>query len=94
MGLLMLPPAYLCRQYLRIVITHKIKFAGYRTITTGGNVFTNVKTNIYGYGNKITGNVPTAGTTSIPGESGRSLGASLGASEDAVIEAEEDEDDA
>lgn len=37
MGILMLPPSYLCRQYLRVIIRHKIKFAGFRTITTGGS---------------------------------------------------------
>lgn len=61
MGILMLPPAYLTRQYLRIIITHKFKFSGYRTITTGGaypdwNAYVS-----HGYANRITGNVPSEG---------------------------------
>lgn len=63
MGLLILPPAYLTRNYLRIIITHKFKFAGYRTITTGG-AFPDFDPNstAFGYVNAITGN--TAGSES------------------------------
>lgn len=59
MGLLMLPPANLCRQYLRVIIRHKFKFAQFRTITTGGvSVGTAPLTYAYGYHNNMTGNVP------------------------------------
>lgn len=63
MGLLILPPAYLTRNYLRIIITHKFKFAGYRTITTGG-AFPEFDPNSthFGYINAMTGN--TTGTES------------------------------
>lgn len=65
MGLLMLPPSYLCRSYLRVLITHKWKFSGYRTITTGGAYPTFEPGGApIGYAYEITGNVPSAGTTS------------------------------
>lgn len=60
MGLLMLPPSYLTRQYLRVIIRHKFKFAQYRTITTGGineDQWTGADV-AYGYNYEITGNVP------------------------------------
>lgn len=57
MGLLMLPPSYLCRQYLRVIIRHKFKFAGYRTITTGGAIVGNPDTNLGNYGYWYTGNL-------------------------------------
>lgn len=57
MGLLMLPPSYLCRQYLRVIIRHKFKFAGYRTITTGGAIVGNPETNLGNYGYWYTGNL-------------------------------------
>lgn len=61
MGLLMLPPANLCRQYLRVIIRHKFKFAQFRTITTGGvSVGTAPLSFAYGYHNDMTGNVPGA----------------------------------
>ncbi len=61
MGLLILPKANLVRNYLRVVITHKFKFAGYRSITTGG-AFPDFdpNSNHYGYANHITGEVPSA----------------------------------
>lgn len=60
MGILMLPPANLCRQYLRVIIRHKFKFAQYRTITTGSNTagYWNAFTQPFGYFNEISGNVP------------------------------------
>lgn len=60
MGLLMLPPSYLTRQYLRVIIRHKFKFAQYRSITTGGidESQWDGTTVAYGYNNHITGNVP------------------------------------
>lgn len=80
MGLLMLPPAYLTRNYLRIIIQHKFAFSGYRTITTGGS-FPGFDPNAdhYGYANKITGNVPgTEGSNKTV-----LMGASVGGSEKA-----------
>lgn len=59
MGLLVLPPAYLTRNYLRVIIQHKFAFSGYRTITTGG-ASKNILLGPYGYQNHITGNVPGA----------------------------------
>lgn len=66
MGILILPKANLVRNYLRIVITHKFKFAGYRTITTGG-AFPDFDplANHYGYQNRITGEVPTSKTEGV-----------------------------
>lgn len=58
MGMLLLPPAYLTRNYLRIIIQHKFAFSGYRTITTGG-ASKSVFVAPYGYKNHITGNVPS-----------------------------------
>lgn len=59
MGLLMLPPANLCRQYLRVIIRHKFKFAAFRTITTGGVTADAINLNFaFGYHNDMTGNVP------------------------------------
>lgn len=58
MGLLMLPPANLCRQYLRVIIRHKFKFAAFRTITTGGVTADAINLNFaFGYHNDMTGNV-------------------------------------
>lgn len=59
MGIVLLPPANLCRQYLRVIIKHKFKFAQYRTITTGGadEQDWNVNTETFGYANLYTGNV-------------------------------------
>lgn len=59
MGLLMLPPAYLTRQYLRVIITHKFKFSGYRTITTGGALpnYGFFNPNNVGYYEYYTGNI-------------------------------------
>lgn len=61
MGLLMLPPANLCRQYLRVIIRHRIKFAAFRTITTGAidPGEWNPENTTYGYYNDMTGNVPS-----------------------------------
>lgn len=66
MGILILPKANLVRNYLRIVITHKFKFAGYRSITTGG-AFPgfDMSADHYGYTNHITGNVSGAETKAI-----------------------------
>lgn len=59
MGLLMLPPANLCRQYIRVMVRHKFKFAGFRTITTGGvTADANNLTYAFGYHNDMTGNIP------------------------------------
>lgn len=67
MGLLMLPPSYLCRQYLRVIIRHKIKFAGYRTITTGaGAEDFNAESFQGNYGYLYTGNVSKKGNTPQP----------------------------
>lgn len=62
MGLLLLPPSYLCRQYLRVIIRHKFVFAQYRSITTAGidGNFWNPASETWGYANEITGNVPTS----------------------------------
>lgn len=89
MGLLMLPPANLCRQYLRVIIRHKFKFARYRTITTGAPADGfNAASDSWGYYNHITGNVPDAGGA----KEARSdpLGV---ASEDAALDMEEVEDE-
>lgn len=60
MGICLLPPANLCRQYLRVIIRHKFKFAQYRSITTGGadEQDWDVNTTTYGYANLYTGNTP------------------------------------
>lgn len=84
MGLLMLPPANLCRQYLRVIIRHRFKFARYRTITTGAPADGfNAASDSWGYYNHITGNIPDAGGA----KEARSdpLG---GASEDAALDME------
>ena len=59
MGICLLPPANLCRQYLRVIIRHKFKFAQYRSITTGGSDEQDwdVNTQVFGYANLYTGNV-------------------------------------
>lgn len=83
MGLLMLPPANLCRQYLRVIIRHRFKFAKYRTITTGAPADGfNAAADSWGYYNHITGNVPE-GTA----KEARSEALSQ-ASEDAVLDME------
>ena len=58
MGICLLPPANLCRQYLRVIIRHKFKFAQYRSITTGGMDESdwNPTTESFGYANLYTGN--------------------------------------
>lgn len=58
MGILMLPPAYLTRQYLRVIITHRFAFKGIRTVTTGGNTIDFATSQKLGYAYEITGNVP------------------------------------
>lgn len=58
MGVLMLPPAYLTRQYLRVIITHRFAFKGIRTVTTGGNAINFQTSQKLGYAYEITGNVP------------------------------------
>lgn len=58
MGVLMLPPAYLTRQYLRVIITHRFAFKGIRTVTTGGNSIDFATSQKLGYAYEITGNVP------------------------------------
>lgn len=70
MGLLMLPPSYLCRQYLRVIIRHKFKFAQYRTITTGAidNGEWDPANQTIGYANLYTGNVPDPGTKMLDAE--------------------------
>lgn len=62
MGILMLPPAYLTRQYLRVIITHKYKFSGYRTITTGANLYNDLTAEKVGYNQDYTGNIPEGGS--------------------------------
>lgn len=62
MGILMLPPAYLCRQYLRVIITHRFAFKGIRTVTTGGNTINFQDNQKLGYAYEVTGNVPDPGT--------------------------------
>lgn len=59
MGILMLPPAYLTRQYLRVIITHRFAFKGIRTVTTGGNTIDFATSQKLGYAYEITGNVPS-----------------------------------
>lgn len=74
MGMLLLPPANLCRQYLRVIIRHKFKFASFRTLTTGSNTpgMWNVFTQSMGYHDLITGNVPeTKGVVHDPGDGTR-----------------------
>lgn len=70
MGILMLPPANLCRQYLRVIIRHKFKFAQYRTITTGAidNGEWDPSNDTIGYANLYTGNVPDPGTKQLDAE--------------------------
>lgn len=60
MALVMLPPAVLVRQYLRVLVRHKFKFAQYRTITTGaGDAYDwDVDSGTMGYHYHFTGNVP------------------------------------
>lgn len=60
MGILMLPPANLCRQYLRVIIRHRFMFAKFRTVTTGGVSMESFDPLNYsiGYKNNYTGNVP------------------------------------
>lgn len=60
MALVMLPPAVLVRQYLRVLVRHKFKFAQYRTITTGaGDAYDwNVDEGSVGYHYHFTGNIP------------------------------------
>lgn len=58
MGVLMLPPAYLTRQYLRVIITHRFAFKNIRTVTTGGNTIDFATSQKLGYAYEITGNVP------------------------------------
>lgn len=91
MGLLMLPPAYLQRQYLRIVITHKFRFSQYRTVTTGGNIMTNLNVNSpIGYGNFMTGNVPNAQASVVGSEKAEALGSDTEAVDyDAIEEVDE-----
>lgn len=62
MGMVMLPGANLVRQYLRVMIRHKFKFAQYRTITTGAGDQGDwdVASGTLGYHNNYTGNVPTS----------------------------------
>lgn len=62
MGILMLPPAYLCRQYLRVIIRHKIKFAGYRGVTFGGALTGSETSNLGNYGYWYTGNESNGGS--------------------------------
>lgn len=89
MGLLMLPPAYLCRQYLRVIIRHKFAFAGYRTITTGGASYPDVNfettENAWGYTNEITGNVPESSSKNVV------LSGPAAVSDDGFTEVEPDE---
>lgn len=68
MGICLLPPANLCRQYLRVIIRHKFKFAQYRSITTGGadEQDWDVNTTTYGYANLYTGNTPESSKRSNP----------------------------
>lgn len=82
MGLVMLPPANLCRNYLRVMIRHKFKFAQYRTITTGAGDQGDwdVSAGTLGYHNEYTGNV----------EPGTKI---INASEDPVLDREEIEGD-
>lgn len=54
MGMLMLPPAHLCRQYLRVIIRHKFRFSQYRSITEGSS--SSWTGNIIGYGDWLSGN--------------------------------------
>lgn len=67
MGVLMLPAAHLTRQYLRVIITHKFKFSGYRTITTGATPsWLDLRTDNVGYNEDYTGNIPDDGETKLP----------------------------
>lgn len=57
MGICLLPPANLCRQYLRVIIRHKFKFAQFRSITTGAIDEQDwIHSATYGYANLYTGN--------------------------------------
>lgn len=57
MGIMMLPPARRAYNFLRVIIRHKWKFAGYRTVTTG--IADNINQTVaFGYNNQYTGNVP------------------------------------
>lgn len=68
MGVLMLPPAYLTRQYLRVIITHRFAFKGIRTVTTGGNTIDFATSQKLGYAYEITGNVPNPGSKEMGAE--------------------------
>lgn len=59
MALIIFPMAYLCRQYLRVLVRHKFKFAGYRSITTGGADESdwNPESEQFGYAERYTGNI-------------------------------------
>lgn len=74
MGILMLPPAYLTRQYLRVIITHRFAFKGIRTVTTGGNTIDFATSQKLGYAYEITGNVPSGNVADNP----KGLSAPLG----------------
>lgn len=67
MGVLMLPPAYLTRQYLRVIITHRFAFKNIRTVTTGGNTIDFATSQKLGYAYEITGNVPNGNKQSSEG---------------------------
>lgn len=82
MGMLILPPAYLTRNYLRVIIQHKFAFSGYRTITTGG-ASKSIFTTAYGYQNHITGNVPS-GDSKTASVVGSEVAEALGSETDAV----------
>lgn len=57
MGILMLPPARLAYNFLRVIIRHKWVFRDYRTVTLG---MINQPTNAIGYNNQYTGGTPSA----------------------------------
>lgn len=61
MAIILFPMAYLCRQYLRVLVRHKFKFAGYRSITTGGADESdwNPESEQFGYAERYTGNIPS-----------------------------------
>ena len=62
MGILMLPPAHLCRQYLRVIIRHKFRFSQYRSITEGSA--SGWGGAVIGYNDWFSGNIDPEGTKS------------------------------
>lgn len=90
MGILMLPPAYLTRQYLRVIITHRFAFKGIRTVTTGGNTVDFATSQKLGYAYEITGNIPSGNVANNPD---KGLSAPLGGEGGEVRSTSLDSDD-